>query len=585
MQPQSQVRQFIQGWFKDRPNLGDKLTIELAQPQYQRLRDAVKNPLRLALLCRSWVLTQGKLPSTKSSLYQQFTETIYEWKQDCFPTTLAQRQQLNRALSRLALSAIEIERIRFRLPHDFVVEILAPDLLELALQLGWLNRVGISATTGAKIYAFYHPTFQEYFAAQAIADWQYFFPNEDRVTMPIFSPYWRETILFWFGRSDVSIADKEACISALINFDSTCGKFYFYRAYFLAAATIAEFPESRFSQIIIDRLLEWRFARFIPDGNLWEYYPSPIQDGARLALRQTDRVAAIAGLERFMRSVNNPFLRWQAAHSLGKVFDLGNALAIEVLTELLQAVERSDLAIKICESLVKIDLQPNRIAIDTLENIVQSSDRGSIRRKAAFTLGKLLVEIELNDEYRSLLSLVINVLVEMIASSPERANRIAALDNLRQIAPTHPAAQQQLPDDRTLSSSTRPRRKKVGRERNISIAIAELEQKLANVNNPESQRRYAYQLGRFQPGHPLAVSALLQLMSSPQAGSFYKRTGEYLREIVLDEQLTLIIRQLKDSDRAVERGDRTNSTLECYKLLWDCAERLPYRVFDRIWAE
>ena len=168
---------------------------------------------------------------------------------------------------------------------------------------------------------------------------------------------------------------------------------------------------------------------------------------------------------------------------------------------------------------------------------------------------------------------------------PERANRIAALDNLRQIAPTHPAAQQQLPDDRTLSSSTRPRRKKVGRERNISIAIAELEQKLANVNNPESQRRYAYQLGRFQPGHPLAVSALLQLMSSPQAGSFYKRTGEYLREIVLDEQLTLIIRQLKDSDRAVERGDRTNSTLECYKLLWDCAERLPYRVFDRIWAE
>ncbi|NJR32776.1 MAG: NACHT domain-containing protein, partial [Chamaesiphon sp. CSU_1_12] len=177
MHPQNQVRQFIHGWFKDRPNLGDKLAIELTQPQYQRLRDAVKNPLRLALLCRSWVLTQGKLPNTKSSLYQQFTETIYEWKQDCFPTTLAQRQQLNRALSRLALSAIEIDRIRFRLPHDFVQEILAPDLLELALQLGWLNCVGISATTGAKIYAFYHPTFSRIFCRTSDLQLAVFFPQ------------------------------------------------------------------------------------------------------------------------------------------------------------------------------------------------------------------------------------------------------------------------------------------------------------------------------------------------------------------------------------------------------------------------
>ncbi len=582
--PQNQVRQFIQAWFKLRPNLGNNLAIELAQPQYQRLRDAIGNPLRLALLCRSWLLTQGKLPSTKSSLYQQFTETIYEWKQDRFPTTLAQRQQLDRALGRLALRAIEIDRIRFRLPHDFVLDNLSPDLLELALQLGWLNRVGISATTGAKIYAFYHPTFQEYFAARAIADWHYFFPSVDTVNPPIFSPYWHETILFWFGRIDVSIAHKEACIEAAIDFTSNCGKFYFYRAYFLAAAAIAEFPESRYTLEIVDRLLEWRFATFIAEANLWKYYPSPIQDGARLALRQTDRTAAIAGLERFMRSVKNPFLRWQAAHSLGKVFDPGNAIAIEVLTNLLESVDRNDLAIKICESLVKIDPQPNQIAIDTLMVIIQTGERDAMRRKAAFTLGKLLVENPDRDEYRPLLPIVLDTLVQTIASSPERANRIAALDNLRQIAPTHPAAQQQITDERTLPSSTRQRRKKVARDRHISLAISELEQKLASVNNPESQRRYAYQLGKFQLGHPLAIERLLQLMSSPQPSSFYKRTGEYLREIVLDEQLALIITQLKAAEIAIETGDRANSTLECYKLLWYCAERLPYQVFGRIWT-
>ena len=115
------------------------------------------------------------------------------------------------------------------------------------------------------------------------------------------------------------------------------------------------------------------------------------------------------------------------------------------------------------------------------------------------------------------------------------------------------------------------------------MAIAELEQKLATVNNAESQRRYAYQLGKFQPGHPVAVDALLQLMSSPQPSSFYKRTGEYLKEIVLDERLALVITTLKDAATAVEQGDRATSTLECYKLLWYCAERLPYLRFGQIW--
>ncbi len=583
-QSENQVRQFIQGWFRERPNLGDSLAIELAQPQYQRLRDAIKNPLRLALLCRSWLLTQGKLPSTKSSLYQQFTETIYEWKQERFPTTLARRQQLNRALSKLALHAIAIDRIRFRLPHDLVLEILEPDLLELALQLGWLNCVGISATTGVKIYAFYHPTFQEYFAARAITDWHYFFPSDRTTNTPIFSPYWHETILFWFGRTDVSSEDKEACLHALMNFDSEAGKFYYYRAYFLAAGATAEFTESQQVSAIVDRLLEWRFASFIPENNLWQYYPAPIQDGARLALRQADRVAAISGLETFVRSVNNPFLRWQAAHSLGKVFDPGNPISIEILTDSLVAVNRNDLAIKICESLVKIDPQPNQLAIETLTLIIQTGERESIRRKAAFTLGKALLENSIA-AHESLLNLVIDTLVQTISSSPECANRIAALENLRQLAPNHPATQQQLFSDRTPPSSNRQRRKKVARDRNLSIAIAELEQKLSTVDNPESQRRYAYQLGKFVPGHPAAANSLLQLMSSPQPSSFYKRTGEYLREIVPDDRLEVVIVALKDCEPAVESGDRSISNLEAYKLLWYCAERLSYQAFGQVWRK
>lgn len=587
-QPQNQVRQFIQGWFKDNPDLGEQLTVELAQPQYQRLRDAIKNPLRLALLCRYWLRTQGKLPSTKASLYRQFTDTIYEWKQDRFPISLARRQQLDRALGKLALEAMKIEVARFRIHHQFALELMDADLLELALQLGCLDCVGISADTGANIYAFYHSTFQEYFAARSIADWQYFFDADPTLRQPIFSPYWQETILFWFGRKDVDAGAKEACLQALLNFDRQHGGFYYYRAYFLAAAALAEFPESKFSQEIIDRLLQWRFATFIPVQNTWQFYPLPVQDGARVALRQTDRVAAILGLEKFVQTVENPFLLWQAAHSLGKVFDLGNSVAIQALINSIQLVYHSDLLIKICESLSKIDPNYHEIAIATLIDIIQTGKTVSLTRKAAFALGKLRLEqSSAIDPDSTLLLLAINTLVQIIECKfddseerlRQRANQLAAIENLRHIDPTHPTVQHQFISDRTLPTSTRNRRKKAAYPRDLSMAIAELEQKLTAANNAESQRRYAYQLGKFQPGHPLAVAALLELMVSSQPKSFYKRTGEYLKEVTLTEQLPLIITQLKSYVKNIDRGDRSSVALECYKLVWYCAEQLPYQQF------
>ena len=356
---------------------------------------------------------------------------------------MSQRQQLNHALGKLALQAIALNLARFRLHHHTVIELLEPELLELALQLGWLNQVGVS-TTGTKIYAFYHSTFQEYFAARSIADRRYFFTGDIATNPAIFNPYWHETILFWFGRRDIAISEKEAFIAALIDVDNECGKFYYYRAYFLAAAALAEFPESIHSQEIIDRLLQWRFAKFIPAQNNWKFYPLPIQDGARVALRKTDLAAAICGLEIFAQTVKNPFLCWQAAHSLGKVFDPGNAIAIQALVHSIELVTSGDLQIKICESLSRIDPNYNRIAIDTLVNIIQTGKTESLTRKAAFTLGKL--SLQLPEIANNLIfDLTIKTLVQIVESGQDRANQIVALDNLRQIFPTHPSTHQTRP--------------------------------------------------------------------------------------------------------------------------------------------
>ncbi len=179
-----QVEQFIGNWFGYLPSAesqtGQRLCAALGEPGKERIRDLAKNPLRLTLLCFNWYLGEGKLPETKARLYEQFVADFYEWKKGQFTTTGEQRKRLNAALGELARDAIDKEATRFRLRQDFVCEYLgepddADSLFGLALRFGWLNKVGVDGENPRKgVYAFFHPTFQEYFAALAIDDWHYF---------------------------------------------------------------------------------------------------------------------------------------------------------------------------------------------------------------------------------------------------------------------------------------------------------------------------------------------------------------------------------------------------------------------------
>ena len=124
-----QVNQFISKWFEPSdPQLGKALRTALDQRGKERIKDLVKNPLRLALMCYSWQRRQGELPKTKATLYQRFVEVFYEWKQEYFPSTSATRQELNEALGRLAVEAMAQSSSRFRLTRRFVCEVLGePD--------------------------------------------------------------------------------------------------------------------------------------------------------------------------------------------------------------------------------------------------------------------------------------------------------------------------------------------------------------------------------------------------------------------------------------------------------------------------
>jgi len=264
-----QVNQFISKWFEPtNPQLGKALRTALDQRGKERIKDLVKNPLRLALMCYSWQRRQGELPKTKATLYQRFVEALYEWKQEYFPTTLVTRQELNQALGKLAVEAIAQSSSRFRLTRCFVREVLGePDapMFQLAIQLGWLNQVGVATEDPDEpVYAFYHPTFQEYFAALAINDWHGFLNhvpnNPDLGIYRIFEPQWKKVILLWLGREDVPKQDKEEFIKALVNFEDGCWYFYRHRAYLLAAAGMAEFRDCSLRDEIVGSIVDWSFC-------------------------------------------------------------------------------------------------------------------------------------------------------------------------------------------------------------------------------------------------------------------------------------------------------------------------------------
>lgn len=558
-----QVGQFIDRWFQNHPELGDRLQQELNNSQRKRIRDATKNPLRLALLCRSWSLAQGALPQTKSLLYQQFVETIYEWKQDRFPTTIAQRQQLNEALGQVALRALLQRETRFRLSHSFAQAAFAGslDLMTLALQLGWLNQVGISTTIGEKIYAFYHPTFQEYFAAQAISDWQFFFdPAHD---FPVFNSSWREVILLWLGRTDVAVAEKEAFTTALMNFDDRCGGFYSHRAYCLAAAGLAEFPQSVHAQTIVSQLIQWRFGVF----------PASICEGARIALLQTDRQLAIAALEEFVQIVENPFAGWQAAYTLGKTLDPGNSIAIAALIQLIDTLQSEALKLQVIESLGRIE-PGHSIVVTSLEEILESTQEDNIRRRAAYSLGKI------NPGNLS----AIATLEQIIDSTENVTLRLRTAENLITLEPQNGVASAALQSVKKLEKTSQKYQNKTTHQQDLKQLINTLEQRLLTAKDWANQRRIAYRLATLQPGHPQAIDCLLQLLLNETA-THHKRVVEDLKEVMVENQFSHIVSQLSPlfADLSISEQATTQMN-ECYKLLSYCAQQMSYAKFSHAWC-
>ncbi|MGJ5634566.1 HEAT repeat domain-containing protein, partial [Nostoc sp. CALU 1950] len=411
-----QVETFIDRWFsaipEERRERGQRLCTALKDTRKKRIQDLVKNPLRLTLLCLNWQLREGKLPNTRAELYNQYVDEIYEWRKEQFDIEPEQRKELKVRLAKLAQEAIDRKNSHFRLEHKLVSRFLGEangekSLLKLALDVGLLNNIEITPDR-KPIYAFYHPTFQEYFAALAIDDWHFFlnhFPdNPYDGIYRIFEPQWKEVILLWLGREeeDISNKNKKSFIEELIDFKDGCGEwcnidranrgFYEFQAYFLAAQGIAEFNDCSLINEIVQQIVKYRFGYLnAKTPAYWESFLNEIRYEPLNLLPTTNTTKAIEALISLIRDpkVDND-TRWQVAKSLGEI-DSGNPTAIKELIKLIRKpkVSNSYTHLRAAESLEAIGVG-NQTAIEGLIAIIRDPQVDTDnRRRAVYSLEKI----------------------------------------------------------------------------------------------------------------------------------------------------------------------------------------------------
>ncbi|MCU0546992.1 MAG: HEAT repeat domain-containing protein [Oscillatoriaceae cyanobacterium Prado104] len=532
--------------------LSQQLQEALAAPGKERIRDLVKNPLRCSLLCGSWQSLDGDLPDTKAKLYRRFVTTLYQWKEPRL--NWSQQQDLNAALGNLALAGMLNETSRFQLRESVGYRVMGASLFELAGDLGWLNLVARDAETLEGIYAFYHPTFQEYFAALAVEDWHFFLnhfpknPQHPDARYRIFEKPWKEVILLWLGREEVGKEEKEAFIKALVKFKVGWDKFYRYRAYFLAAAGIAEFKDCSLADEIVSQIVIWGFGYLNKQKQDWRTFLDPIVDTAREVLKETDSQRAISALVELIRNSGNEYTRREATRSLGEI-GKNRPEAIVALVKLINTSQDEITRWQAADVLGKID-KDSPVAIAALAELIHTSVEKNTWKRSADSLGKIgkdspeaiaaLVELIRNSVDNGFYpvfawydvptciivaySLVkigknnpvaIATLVELIRTSDNKVTQGRAAEILGKIDKDNPVAIE------TLLDSIRNYRPKDNRyqaaerlariAKNNPVAIAALVELIRTSRNKVTRWRAAECLGKIDKDNPVAISALVEL--------------------------------------------------------------------------
>ncbi len=596
-----QMQEFIRRWFRglvaegEDVQLAESLWSELQESGKERIKDLCRNPLRLTLLCATWKGRGGKLPDTTAKLYEKFVNYIYQWKKKEFPIRSKERKRLNAALGELGKVSLDGERRRFRLSHRLVCEYLGePDedsLLDTALKLGWLNKLGGDADEPEDpIYAFYHATFQEYFAALAVADWDYFLPK-DHCDRPvegkryrIFEPQWKQVILLWLGREDVGEDEKEGFIRGLVEFKDGCGEwnfekvdreFYEYQAYFLAAAGINEFKACSLAAGIVRQVVKWGLSEFDIQKPKWMTFRAAVEEGARKAIHETIRRLTITELSAIIDNCPDEDTRMQAMLILKKI-DPKNAKVCPWNTIRISNGDK-DTSRQASESPDKINTVNSQEIADLLE-VIETSPSGYTRLDAVLLLEKIG---QGNPQ-------AISGLVKIMANTKSKDIRWMAAETLEKIGQRNPEAIANLQNiiANTESEDIRWRvAASLGRiDPGNCKAIAGLVNVITTTEDEKNRMWAAQSLGEINPGNPEAIAVLVKLIETTEDEDTRWRLALSLPKILTTpQQYAGVVTALKHNLSDGVDQNNFKRFHPSYNVLWNCAENLPYPEFYQAW--
>ncbi|MFN6571111.1 NACHT domain-containing protein [Dendronalium sp. ChiSLP03b] len=204
-----QIENFINNWFKSKPDVGKDCWQKLNSQEYTAAKELTQTPLLLTLVCLLYQRS-GKIPTNRATLYERALRVLLEeWagekgiaQEDLYKGLDTKRKEM--ILSEIAHDAFQEDRLF--LPRREIADKIAKLLAEMLPDEKFINGIdvlksievqhGVLVERADSIYSFSHLTLQEYLTAQYIDDHRHI---EKLVTEHLTDERWKEVFLLVAG--------------------------------------------------------------------------------------------------------------------------------------------------------------------------------------------------------------------------------------------------------------------------------------------------------------------------------------------------------------------------------------------------